>query len=144
MDGLERLLALEDIKLLRTKYCRFVDSRQFRRMAEIMTTDCVLDLREASGPLGIESQPIHGCTAIIAQLEAFSDVDRLLHIVTLPEIEFDGDEATGVWRQETYVKNARPDLPGCGIAYATCHDRYRRTPDGWRISHVRVTLDMIM
>lgn len=144
MEGLERLLALEDIKLLRTRYCRFVDTRQFARMAEILTPDAVLDLREASRPLGIESAPLYGRDAIIAQLEAFADVDRLLHIVSLPEIEFEGDEATGVWRQETYVKNARPDLPGCGIAYATCYDRYRKTEAGWRISAVRVTLDMIM
>lgn len=144
MDGLERLLALEDIQLLRTKYCRFIDTKQFDRLTEIMTPDCGLDLREASAPLGIESPPVFGRDNIIAQLNGFGDVDRLLHIVSLPEIEFQGDTATGIWRQETYVKNAKPDLPGCGIAYATCYDQYRRTEDGWRIVHIRVTLDMIM
>ena len=34
-EGLDRLLALEDIKLLRAKYCRRIDSHRFSELADI-------------------------------------------------------------------------------------------------------------
>ena len=37
MDGLERLLAIEDIKLLRAKYCRSIDSHDFDRLRTYVT-----------------------------------------------------------------------------------------------------------
>ena len=76
--------------------------------------------------------------------KGFSQFRKILHIVTIPEIEFqDAEHATGVWRQETYVKENRPDLPGTGIAYATVYDTYRKQGGIWLFTSVRVQLDLI-
>lgn len=147
MDGLERLLALEDIRLLRAIYCRSVDSRDWPRMASILTGDFVLDMSQTAEFMGgARIEPVSGKANVMDMFEmGFSQLGKLLHIVTIPEIEFqDGEHATGVWRQETYVKETRPDLPGTGIAYATVYDTYRKEGGQWLISSVRVQLDLIL
>ena len=90
--------------------------------------------------------PVSGKTAVMAMFEqGFSQLKMLLHIVSIPEIEFqDGIHATGVWRQETFIKENRPDLPGIGIAYATVFDTYRKEAGGWLIASVRVEIDLVV
>ncbi len=146
MDGLERLLALEDIRLLRAIYCRSVDSRDWPRMASILADDFVLDMSQTAEFMGgAKIVPVSGKAAVMEMFEkGFSQLGKLLHIVTIPEIEFqDGEHATGVWRQETYVKETRPDIPGTGIAYATVYDTYRKEAGKWLFTSVRVQLDLI-
>ena len=53
------------------------------------------------------------------------------HRVTHPEIDVDGDEATGIWYLQDRV--IVPDFNFMLFGAAFYHDRYRRTPDGWRI-----------
>lgn len=147
MEGLERLLALEDIRLLRAIYCRSVDSHDWPRMASILTDDFLLDLSQTAEFMGgARIEPVSGKARVMDLFEkGFSQLGKLLHIVTIPEIEFqDGSHATGVWRQETYVKENRADLPGTGIAYATVFDTYRKEEGGWLIASVRVRLDLIL
>ena len=54
------------------------------------------------------------------------------HRVTHPEIEVNGDEATGTWYLQDRVIVAEFDFMLIGAGFY--HDRYRRTADGWRIS----------
>ena len=54
------------------------------------------------------------------------------HRVTHPEIDVDGDEATAIWYLQDRV--IVPDFNFMLYGAAFYHDRYRRTPDGWRIS----------
>jgi hypothetical protein len=146
IDGLERLLAIEDIKLLRAKYCRSIDSHDFERLRGVLTEDFLLDMSPTGKVLGSEVSPISGRDTVIGMMhEAFAPLRMLLHIVTIPEIEFqDETHATGVWRQETFIKETRPDLPGLGLTYATVFDTYRKETDGWRIASVRVELDLVL
>ena len=146
MDGLERLLVIEDIKQLRAKYCRSIDSHAFDRLSEVLTEDFVLDMSPTGKVLGSEVPVISGRDSVIGMFHtAFAPLRMLLHIVTIPEIEFqDETHATGVWRQETFIKENRPDLPGLGLAYATVFDTYRKETEGWRIASVRVELDIVL
>jgi hypothetical protein len=146
MDGLERLLAIEDIKQLRAKYCRSIDSHDFDRLGEVLTEDFVLDMSPTGKVLGSDVPVISGRDSVIGMFHsAFAPLRMLLHIVTIPEIEFqDETHATGVWRQETFIKENRPDLPGLGLAYATVFDTYRKETEGWRIASVRVELDIVL
>ncbi|MDR2856884.1 MAG: nuclear transport factor 2 family protein [Novosphingobium sp.] len=145
-DGLERLLAIEDIKLLRAKYCRAIDSHAFDRLREVLTGDFLLDMSPVGKVLGGAPAPICGRDTVIGMMhKAFAPLEMLLHIVTIPEIEFqDESHATGVWRQETFIKENRPDLPGLGLAYATVFDTYRKENESWRIASVRVELDIVL
>lgn len=146
IEGLTRLLALEDIKLLRAKYCRSIDSHNFDRLYDVLTEDFLLDMSPTGKVLGTEVKPISGRETVIGMMhKAFAPLEMLLHIVTIPEIEFqDETHATGVWRQETFIKETRADLPGLGLAYATVFDTYRKEPEGWRIASVKVELDIVL
>lgn len=145
-EGVERLLALEDIRLLRAQYCRFIDSHQFARLAEVLTGDAVLDMSPTAKVLGATVEPIRGRGDIIAMMEkVFVSLQKLLHIVTSPEIAFQDDaHAIGIWRQETFIKENRADIPGTGIAYATVHDTYRKERGRWLIASVRVEIDLVL
>jgi ketosteroid isomerase-like protein len=144
-EGLEYLIALEQIKQLRAAYCRCVDSHDWPRMATILTDDFLLDMSPTGKVLGTEVQPVAGKANVMAMFEqGFSQLTKLLHIVTIPEIAFqDGEHASGVWRQETFVKESRPDLPGTGIAYATVRDTYRKEQGRWLIASVWVEIDLV-
>lgn len=150
MNDLERLVALEDIRLLRAKYCRYIDSGAFERLREIMVPHIVLDLSQTGEMLGAAEAgsiaPVHGLDNVVGYLnEHFTRLKMRLHIVTIPEIDFTDDEhATGIWRQETYVKEGRTDIPGSGIAFCTVYDRYEKVDGKWLIAAVRVELEMIM
>jgi hypothetical protein len=146
VDGLQRLLAIEDIKLLRARYCRSIDSHTFDRLGDVLTEDFVLDMSPTGKVLGSEVPVISGRDTVIAMFHsAFASLKMLLHIVTIPEIEFqDETHATGVWRQETFIKENRSELPGLGLAYATVFDTYRKETEGWRIASVRVELDIVL
>lgn len=147
MNDLERLIALEDIRLLRAKYCHFIDSHQWARFPEIMDADAVLDMSHPTQKLnGRTLDPIVGRNKIMGFMDAvFTDLTQLLHIVTMPQIEFpQPDLATGIWRQETYVNERRPEAAGTGIAYGTVHDTYVKTEGRWWIKSVRVELDLVM
>ncbi len=145
-EGLERLLAIEAIKTLRAKYCRSIDRHDFDRLRGVLTEDFLLDMSPTGKVLGSEVAPISGRDTVIGMMhKAFAPLEMLLHIVTIPEIGFqDAAHATGVWRQETFIKETRPDLPGLGLAYATVFDAYRREAEGWRIASVRVELDIVL
>ena len=56
-----------------------------------------------------------------------------MHTVHHPEIEVDGDTATGTWylTDKVMIPKFKFNLEGTAL-YA---DRYRRTEDGWRIAH---------
>lgn len=144
-EGLDRLLALEDIKQLRAIYCRTIDSHDWPRLATILTDDFLLDMSPTGEVLGTEVKPVSGKANVMALFEqGFEQLTKLLHIVTIPEIEFqDGEHATGIWRQETFIKENRPDIPGTGIAYATVWDTYRKEAGKWLIASVRVKLDLV-
>lgn len=147
MTDLERLVALEDIKLLRAKYCYFIDNHLWSRFPEIMTEDAVLDMSDPTEKLNNRTlDPIVGRDKIIGLMDAvFRDLRQLLHIVTMPQIEFESPEfATGIWRQETFVNELRPEAPGTGIAYGTVFDSYQKIDGRWWIKSVRVQLDLVM
>lgn len=146
MDTLERLVAIEDIKVLRAKYCRRIDSHKFAELAGILAEDFVLDMSPTGKVLGSEVPVLQGRDLVIGMMEQnFAPLKMLLHIVTIPEIEFQDDShATGVWRQETFIKENNPDLPGLGLAYATVYDTYRKEDGRWMIASVRVELEVML
>jgi hypothetical protein len=150
LTDLERLIALEDIRLLRTRYSRLLDAHRWGELDDVLDPDATLDLSPAAETLrgsgSNHSKPIVGRDQIIEFMnERYSSRKQLLHIATIPEIYFDDDEhARGIWRQETFIKESTPDHSGCGIAYGTVYDQYVKRASKWWITSIRVTLDMLM
>ncbi|MFC7342775.1 nuclear transport factor 2 family protein [Saccharopolyspora griseoalba] len=125
------LIALEEIKRLKHRYLRAVDLKLWHELADTLTDDAVADYgtEAAGGPLELE-----GREAILAFMR-----DNLgpgiitTHSAGQPEIDIDGDAATGTWSfQDTVIATEFSTIIQGAAFY---EDAYRREDDGrWRIS----------
>ena len=147
MTDVEKLLAIEEIKLLRYRWSRFVDEGSWGQIAQLLAPDAELDLtatqRLASGaPI----PPVKGAEAICRWLEeGLGRVPDQLHIVTMPEITFLSDsEAQGIWRQESHIPGAAGRDGKSGIGYGTIRDSYRKIEGRWLIWKMGVTVDLVL
>ena len=85
MDGLAKFAAIEDIRQLKSRYFRYLDTKDWERMATVFRSDAVFDLR-AGGKVEVGNDPAddaniyHGSEAIIAFLSsAMVDVVSVHH-----------------------------------------------------------------
>jgi SnoaL-like domain len=126
------LAALEEIRRVKYRYLRCVDLKLWDEMAEVFTPDATVDY----GTLAL-GQPIKlsGRDEIIAFLrQNLGPGIVTVHFAGQPEIDIDGDVASGIWSFEDTVIATEFRVLIKGAAFY--EDRYARGKDGsWRISH---------
>lgn len=124
-SAVERLVALEEIKALKYRYVRCLDTKDWDGFENCFVA-------EATG--GYAGLDFSDRDAIVDYMRR-SLVDGVVttHHVHHPEIELSGESATGVWYLQDKVFAPAFDHVMEGAAFYT--DHYRRTPDGWRIEH---------
>lgn len=124
-------MSLEDvyeIQKLKYAYCRFLDTKDFASMCGLMTEDVTVTY-------GGGAITLTGRQAVEDYLSnAMRDPQMLTsHLVSHPEIEIDGDDATGRW---ALVDTVILDQANIVIRGASLYeDRYVRTDEGWKIKH---------
>lgn len=130
--------ALEAIRAVKARYCRFLDTKDWAGLTGLFTDDAVLDVREDTG-----LDPIRGRDALIAQIREAVVHARTAHQVHSPEIDVAGDEATGIWAMQDRVvwEPGRSPLPGASsiTGYGHYHERYVRAGAEWLIASLRLT-----
>jgi hypothetical protein len=126
------LVALEEIKRLKHRYLRCVDTKNWDELAGTFAADATADYgtHAYGSPLSFT-----GRDAIIGFLR-----DKLVpgiittHFAGQPEIDIDGDEASGIWAFQDTVIATEHSVVIAGAAFY--EDRYVRGADGrWRIRH---------
>jgi hypothetical protein len=126
------LAALEEICRLKYRYLRCVDLKLWDEIADVFTPDATVDY----GTLAL-GQPVRltGRDDIVAFLR-----DKLgpgiitVHFASQPEIDIDGEQASGTWSFEDTVIATEYRVLIKGAAFY--EDRYAQCGDGrWRISH---------
>jgi uncharacterized protein (TIGR02246 family) len=133
-DLVARIGALEDverIKQLKARYFRLLDTKDWAAWAEVFTDDAVLDVPDAGVTLT-------GRDTIVASVSRSLEGAITVHHGHLPEIEVDGDTATGVWAMFDLVEWSRDGAPAGIRGFGHYHDEYRRTDVGWRIARSRL------
>ena len=83
MDVLERLTAIEEIKALRARFARCMDTKQWVEMQDTITDDCVFDCR-AEG--GVDELWI-GAKDIVGNIRGSLATAVTVHHAHMPEIE---------------------------------------------------------
>lgn len=130
LQGMD-LMTLENIRKLKYRYLRCVDMKRWDELGETLTSDATADYgtRAAGGPLRLE-----GRDKIVSYLRENAGPDIITaHLAGHPEIDVDGEQATGIWRFQDTVIATEHNVVITGAAYY--HDQYRREPDGdWRIA----------
>ena len=142
---LETLLAIEEIKRLKARYFRFMDTKDWAGFAEIFTPDAVFDVRgalEENSPGGLE--PICGRSAIIDFVSAGIGPLTSAHYGHMPEIDIlSEDSAVGIWALADVLR-APPGGPFAKFyGYGHYHETYSRADGEWRIASLKITRLMV-
>jgi hypothetical protein len=130
----EELLEIERIKALKSRYCRYLDTKQWDKWATLFADDFTF----TSGEGGREER--------IQALAAERQNATTVHHVHSPEIVMTGPEtARGIWALHDYVEF--PEIATTGpakgyrgmIGAGHYEEEYRKVGDDWKISYMRVT-----
>ncbi len=122
---------IEEIKCLKARYFRTLDSKDWTGLRAVFTADFVSDSTGSGGKV------ITGADEFIAFLEKALGSATTVHHGHMPEIELTSPEsAKGVWAMEDVVRfPGLIDLRG----YGHYHEQYRKVDGRWLISHSRLT-----
>jgi hypothetical protein len=134
VDPIDRLLALEDLKQLKARYFRLLDTKQWDAWGEVFSTDCVMEVPDAG-------MAANGREDIVASVSALLAGTQTAHHGHMPELELTGaDTARGTWAMFDYVEwPARDDGGRVGLmGYGHYHDEYVREDGAWRIARTRL------
>jgi ketosteroid isomerase-like protein len=129
----------EAIRLLKARYCRLLDTKDWAAFTDLFTDDAVLDVTADTG-----QPPFVGRTVVVATIQAAVANARTAHQVHSPEIEINGNGATAIWAMQDRViwdAGRSPIPPATGITgFGHYHEAYRRSEDGiWRIASLTLT-----
>lgn len=122
---LDRLHALEDVRALKHRYLRCLDTKQWQEFE-----DCFVP--EATGDYN--GLVFDDRAALVDYMRTHMGPGLIsLHQAHHPEVEVDGERATGRWYLQDKVIVAEHGFMLEGAAIYD--DRYVRTAQGWRIAH---------
>jgi uncharacterized protein (TIGR02246 family) len=126
----DALGAIEQIRQLKARYFRLMDTKQWDALRGVFARDArLVDLESGTAWTGRE--------AIVAGLaRVLAPPVRSVHHGHMPEIELTGDsEARGVWAMNDWVDTPAFTLDGWGHY----HERYVFEDGAWRIADERIT-----
>jgi SnoaL-like domain len=126
------LVALEEIKRVKHRYLRCVDLKRWDELADVLAPEATANY---GTPTYGEPLNFTGRDEIVGFLRDKLGPDIItVHFAAQPEIEIDGDTASGTWAFEDTVIATEYQVVIKGAAFY--EDRYRRCEDGeWRITH---------
>ena len=141
----ERLV--EGIKLLKARYFRFLDTKDYDGLDAIFTDDAVIDVRGSTTASNDTKPSVGGLDDGLMtglDLKKFFRT-RIAELVTvhhghMPEITLLSERAaTGVWAMEDRIW-FKPGSPSRMMhGWGHYHESYIRTDETWRISAMRIS-----
>ncbi|MDH3706057.1 MAG: nuclear transport factor 2 family protein [Acidimicrobiia bacterium] len=133
---------IESIKVLKARYFRLMDTKQWHEWGQPFTVDCHVDTSEEMVRNGLDPALgiVDGRDALVAHMHQWVDPARTVHHGHMPEIELvSATEATGVWAMFDLVQ-IPGDQPIEFEGYGHYHETYEKDADGrWRIARLRLT-----
>jgi hypothetical protein len=136
---LARYADTEAIKRLKAQYCRYIDTKQWDRLAGLFAKGTMFE-GFGSAPTGSDE------TVFVKGISTRMKDAVSIHHVHSPEIAFlSPDRARGIWAMMDLVELGPgvhlKEFPGgrgyCG--YGHYEEEYVRTGDGWKFSFLRLT-----
>ncbi len=143
VDELERLRAIEEIRNLKARYFRFMDTKQWDELATLFTPD--MQVISPDGKVWME-----GGAAFAASLKNSLERSVSVHQGFMAEIDIiDAENAKAIWSMQDIIEwEDRHPREGWKsiIGRGHYHDTYRKTDGQWRIatlSLTRLRLDIV-
>ena len=141
MDDAARTIAIREIEMLKARYFRTMDTKDWTGFEALFAPDLIADFRDAT-PVHQEAMLFHGAKPYLAVL-----VPMLTHVATvhhghMPEIHVeDDDHARGIWAMEDWLwPDAASPLPFRWLhGWGHYHETYRRIVGEWKIASIRLS-----
>lgn len=141
METLERLFAVEQIRHLKARYFRLLDTKRWDEFESLFAADAVFDMREAAGGPRDQGALLVGPPAIAAFVRNAVDGMVTVHHGHTPEIEVQSsDAAHGIWAMEDVLQwtTRGTDNTQTLHGYGHYHDSYTRVEGRWVIQSCRL------
>jgi SnoaL-like domain len=121
-----RLADIEEIKQLRARYTRWIDSKDWDALGGELTEDFHADT---------QGGVLEGRAAFVGSLSRSLSSAATAHHCHTPEIEITGpDTATGIWAMQDHVSMTLKGAPFSFRGAGHYYDTYVRTGSGWRMA----------
>jgi ketosteroid isomerase-like protein len=136
----QKLWDIEQIKQLKARYFRLIDTKDWEAWRDLFTDDCLHHLPQEA------NRPPTPNADYLEQVPQFLAGAMTVHHGHMPEITILSDtEAEGIWSMFDYV--LMPGKPEGIKGYGHYEETYRKGADGrWRISskrNTRIQLDQV-
>jgi hypothetical protein len=140
---LDKLAAIEEIKQLKARYFRELDTKNWEGLNSIFATDAVFDLRAVNSvrglstgdfmpPLGGEDRVFRGRAAIVAMIRGAVESLITVHHGHTPEIEVTSQStARGIVPMEDILRLSSGELVLHGFGHY--HETYEKLGGRWQI-----------
>lgn len=137
MDN-QRLGDLVEIQRLKSRYFRFLDTKDWVNLRGVFTDDLIFYQETALLPTSTTPKLVGG-DAFVEYVSQVLATSVTVHHGHMPDIDFTGpDSASGVWAMFDWVDDKPRDYGIQGFGHY--HEKYERGPDGiWRIKELRLT-----
>ncbi len=134
MDDVERLVAIEEIKQLKARYFRCMDTKDWAGFEAVFTEAAVMDMAEEAGDV------VHGAAEIAAYVRGHVDPVVTVHHGHMPEITLTSSStATGIWAMEDVLRWPEGGPLGAMHGFGHYHETYERVHGEWQIATLRLT-----
>ncbi len=142
LAGLDRLVAMEEMKNLRLTFCRALDSHDWTALRATMTDDFELYWTDNSGPDGKPTRaPIEmkGADKFVTFAQQILAQGKSIHICTMPQFEYVGkDRARAQWFINGYGQIGALN----GLGYERLVDDYVRVSGKWLIRKAAANIEV--
>ena len=141
ISDLERLSAIEEIKQLKARYFRCMDTKDWPGLQAVFSPDAEFDMRgEAADKSKAADALIIGNANIMPFIRNAVLELTTVHHGHMPEIEIiSSTSAKGIWAMEDVLRWPAGAAVKTLHGYGHYHETYRKTEEGWRIQSSRLS-----
>jgi len=140
MEPVEHLMATEEIKQLKARYFRCMDTMDWAGFEQVFAADAVMDMSSEMRDRTTRGGITRGAAQIAAMVRTVVGPVVTVHHGHMPEIEITSPTtARGVWAMEDKLRWPEGSPVRTMHGYGHYHETYERTDDGWRIKTITLT-----
>jgi hypothetical protein len=136
----EELHAVEEIKKLKARYFRFLDTKQWDELRALFVEDATIDFTPEMSHLGVEGGQLETVASFIERVATHLTGARIVHHGHMPEIEITSPtSARGIWAMIDIVQYPPFDERRGIVGYGHYEEEYVKVDGGWKLSSLRLT-----
>ena len=140
MEAAERLMATEEIKQLKARYFRCMDTKDWAGFEQVFAADAVMDMSNEMRDRTTRGGITRGAAQIAAMVRTVVGPVVTVHHGHMPEIEITSPTtARGVWAMEDKLRWPEGAPLAAMHGYGHYHDRYEMADGRWRIKSTTLT-----